>query len=219
MIKEFEKRDTTVAFDSFTSGYRFLEMYKAHYHYDVIFLDIEMPEINGIDVCKKIREFSSDSLVVFISNKEELVFQTFEVQPFRFIRKEAFENTVTSLVSSIIGKWKQNKGTLLQLQETGSNDIYSFSIQHILYIEAQRKDCLIVTTEGTCTFRCKLMELEEKLTAFRFIKIHRSYLVNYMHIFRIGKSSVILTDGSELPISRGKTEEVKQLFLQYSTIY
>ena len=161
LIQEFDKKGTTVAFDAFTSGSRFLEMYEAHYHYDVIFLDIEMPEINGIDVCKKIREFSSDSLVVFISNKEELVFQTFEVQPFRFIRKEAFENTVASLVDSIIYKWQQNKGRLLHLREKGSNDLYSFSISHILYIEAQRKDCLIVTTEGTCVFRCNLMELEE----------------------------------------------------------
>ena len=186
---------------------------------DLLFLDIEMPKINGIDVCKKIREFSSDSLVVFISNKEELVFQTFEVQPFRFIRKEAFENTVTSLVVSILNKWLQNKGRLLQLQENGSNDLYSFSIPHILYIEAQRKDCLIVTTEGTCVFRCRLMELEEKLADCHFIKIHRSYLVNCMHIFRIGKSFVQLTNGTELPISRGKTEEIKQLFLQYNTTY
>ena len=219
LIQEFDKKGTTVAFDAFTSGTRFLEMYEAHYHYDVLFLDIEMPKINGIDVCKKIREFSSDSLVVFISNKEELVFQTFEVQPFRFIRKEAFENTVTSLVVSILNKWLQNKGRLLQLQENGSNDLYSFSIPHILYIEAQRKDCLIVTTEGTCVFRCRLMELEEKLADCHFIKIHRSYLVNCMHIFRIGKSFVQLTNGTELPISRGKTEEIKQLFLQYNTTY
>ena len=218
-IQEFDKKGTTVAFDAFTSGSRFLEMYEAHYHYDVIFLDIEMPEINGIDVCKKIREFSSDSLVVFISNKEELVFQTFQVQPLRFIRKEAFENTVASLVDSIIYKWQQNKGRLLHLREKGSNDLYSFSISHILYIEAQRKDCLILTTQGTCVFRCKLMELEEKLADYHFIKIHRSYLVNYMHIFHIGKSFVQLTNGTRLPISRGKTEEVKQLFLKYNTTY
>ena len=219
LIQEFDKKGTTVAFDAFTSGSRFLEMYEAHYHYDVIFLDIEMPEINGIDVCKKIREFSSDSVVVFISNKEELVFQTFEVQPFRFIRKEAFENTVASLVDSIIYKWQQNKGRLLHLREKGSNDLYSFSISLILYIVAQRKDCLIVTTEGTCVFRCKLRELEEKLADYHFIKIHRSYLVNYMNIFHIGKSFVQLTNGTRLPISRGKTEEVKQLFLKYNTTY
>ena len=62
LIQEFDKKGTTVAFDAFTSGTRFLEMYEAHYHYDVIFLDIEMPKINGIDVCKKIREFSSDQV-------------------------------------------------------------------------------------------------------------------------------------------------------------
>ena len=63
------------------------------------------------------------------------------------------------------------------------------------------------------------MELEEKLADCHFIKIHRSYLVNCMHIFRIGKSFVQLTNGTELPISRGKTEEIKQLFLQYNTTY
>ncbi len=217
LIQTFAEKQTQVAFDTFTSGSRFLQMFEAHYHYDVIFLDIEMPEINGIDICKKIRTLSSDSLVVFISNKEELVFQTFEVQPFRFIRKESFSALLSPLVDSILKKWSQEKRTILSLQENGSNDIYSFSVSHILYIEAQRKDCLIATTEGECLFRCKLMELESRLADFHFIKIHRSYLVNSSHIFRIGKSSVKLTNGTELPISRGKTEEVKQLFLQYST--
>jgi len=219
LTKSFEKKQVHVAFDTFTSGLRFLEMFEGHYHYDAIFLDIEMPEIDGIELCKKIKSIAPNSLVVFISSKAELVFQTFEVQPFRFIRKEFYQESLSSLTDSIVRKWTEERSHLLHLEEPRSGDLYSFCVSNILYIEAQRKDCLIVTTEGECTFRCKLMELESKLSDQYFIKIHRSYLVNCKHIFCIGKNCVKLTNGLELPLSRGKTEEIKQLFLQYNTKY
>lgn len=210
-------RQTTVVFDTFSSGTGFLKMFDEHYHNDIIFLDIEMPEIDGIEVCRRIREIMPDSMVVFISGREELVFQTFEVQPYRFIKKKDFQEMLPALTEAVIEKWKQDKGTLLRLEEAGSGDLYSFSLSQILYIEAQRKDCLIVTTTGSFTFRCKFMDLEKKLTPYFFIKIHRSYLVNCRHIFMIGKNDVTLTDSTNLPISRGKTDEVRQQYLAYST--
>lgn len=63
------------------------------------------------------------------------------------------------------------------------------------------------------------MELEEKLADCHFIKIHQELPCKLYAYFRIGKSFVQLTNGTELPISRGKTEEIKQLFLQYNTTY
>lgn len=217
LIDSFTKRQVPVAFDTFLSGTKFLRMFEEHYHYDIIFLDIEMPEIDGIEVCRRIRRISPDSLVVFISSRDELVFQTFEVQPYRFIRKETFQESLPALTAAITEKWAQDKGSSLCLREAGSGDLYSFSLSQILYIEAQRKDCLIVTADGSHLFRCRLMELEDTLSAHYFIKTHRSYLVNCRHIFTIGKDHITLTNGVELPVSRGKAEALKQTYLRYHT--
>ena len=174
-----------------------------------------MPGIDGIQVCRHIRAQAPDSLVIFISNKEELVFQTFEVQPFRFIRKSEYQKLLPALVDAISQKLEEQTKHLIFITEPGSGDIFSFDIRNIFYVEAQRKNCLIVTTVGNSIVQCKISDMEEYLVPHGFIKIHRSYLVNCRHIFYIGKSTLQLTSGQELPISRGKVDKVKEGFRRF----
>ena len=174
-----------------------------------------MPEMDGISVCRQIRSLYPDSLVVFISNKEELVFSTFEVQPFRFVRKSQFEYMADSLTLAIKKELMNRNRQMIRIIEPLSNDIFSFDVGKIQYVEAQGRKCDIVTTENRTTVACKFMDLEKLLLQYQFIKIHRSYLVNSACIFHIQKSSVILNDYTELPISRGKQEEVKELFIKF----
>ena len=216
LADEFAKCNTAVAFDFFTDSEDFLSMFESHFNYDIIFLDIEMPNIDGISVCRKIRQLSKDALVIFISNKEELVFQTFEVQPFRFIRKSELKELCPSLVDSIINELKRRSPQTFTIIENNGGDVLSFDARNIIYVEAQRKECKIVTTSGDSTVKMKLMDLEEKLESFHFVRIHRSFLVNMDYIFRITKNSIILTSGEELPISRGSSDTLKQLFINYS---
>ncbi len=216
LANTFKIRNIDVAFDFFMSGEAFLLMVEQHFHYDIIFLDIEMPGMDGISLCRRIREISPDALVVFISNKESLVFQTFEVQPFRFIRKNELNEMVLSLVDSIISELNRRRQKIIKIEEAFSGDIFSFDVRKILYIEAQRKDCAIVTEDGLTTLRSKLKTLEEMLQNEDFIKIHRSFLVNMSSITKIQKDSVLLKNGHELPLSRNMREEVKQAFLNHS---
>lgn len=216
MMKEFADRNLSVAFDSFPCGERFLPMLEEHYHYDMVFLDIEMPGVDGITVCRRIREIAPETLVVFISNKEELVFQTFEVQPFRFIRKSQFDVLAPSLADSLSQELLRRNPSMLKIVEHLSGDVYSFDISTIRYIEAQGKQCRIVTGSTDTVVRCRLMDLEEQLAGHSFLKPHRSYLVNCRYIFHIGKTEVLLTDHSTVPMSRGKQDAIKQQFLLYT---
>lgn len=174
-----------------------------------------MPGLDGISLCKEIRKISPDALVVFISNKEELVFQTFEVQPFRFIRKSELRELTDHLVTSVISELQKRKPKTIKFTET-NGDIISFDARTIIYAEAQRKECRIVTTGRDEIIKFKFMDLENALKDLHFIKIHRSYIVNMDFISKITKNSVILTNGEELPISRGSSEELKQQFITYS---
>ncbi len=216
LAEQFSRANTAVAFDFFSKSEAFLAMFENHFKYDIIFLDIEMPGIDGISLCRKIRQLSKDALVIFISNKEELVFQTFEVQPFRFIRKSELNELCASLVDSVINELKRRSPQTFTIIENNGGDVLSFDARNIIYIEAQRKECKIASTNNTSTVKMKLMDLEEKLSSYHFVKIHRSFLVNMDYIFRITKNSVILTTGDELPISRGSSDTLKQLFIDYS---
>jgi len=215
--RSFEEHGLSVAFDSFIDGERFLEMLEAHYHYDMVFLDIEMPTVDGITVCRRIRELAPQTVVVFISNKEELVFQTFEVQPFRFIRKSQFDALLPSLTEHLCRELARHNPRLLTVVEKQSGDVYSFDIHGVRYIEAQGKRCRIVTGSTETIVQCKLMDLEAQLVGQHFLRPHRSYLVNCEYIFHIGKNELTLTDRSAVPLSRGKQEQIKQEFLEYST--
>ncbi len=216
LAETFAAKNASVAFDFFLSGDEFLPMIEQHFHYDSIFLDIEMPGIDGISLCRRIREVSPDALVVFISNKESLVFQTFEVQPFRFIRKSELKEMAAPLVDSILAEWSKRTSKIIRFEESPGGDVYSFDASKILYVEAQRKDCIIYTSKDQTSIRIKFMDLEEKLSGYNFIKIHRSFLVNMDAVSQIKKDSCLLTNGTELPLSRSLKEQVKQEFLSHS---
>lgn len=215
-VSGFQEKNILVAFDLFESGASFLDMFEEHYHYDIIFLDIEMPQMDGITLCRRIRQLSPNALVIFISNREELVFQSFEVQPFRFIRKSQFQDFLPNLIDALIEKLNEQSKKQIQFVEPLSGDIFSFDVQQILYVEAQKKDCRIVTTTESTLIHYKFMDMEERLTKEAFIKVHRSYLVNCKYIFYIGKDSLVLTTKEEIPMSRRRAEEIKEQFLQYS---
>ena len=215
LVRAFAERNRNLAVDLFADGQEFFSMFEKHYHYDVLFLDIEMSGLSGFEICRRVREIKPDMLVVFISGREELVFQSFEVQPFRFIRKGSFSQQCSALADAVIEELERRAEKIISVTEPLSHDIYSFDIRKISYIEASNKDCLINTTAGETRIKCKFSQLEELLRNEPFLKVHRSYLVNCSYIFYIGKTSLSLTTGVEIPLSRGRAEEIKAAYMRY----
>ena len=202
-------------FDCFTQGNDLLQKIEQGSNYQLFFLDIEMPGINGIEVCRRIRSRNENSLVIFISNKEEMVFQTFEVQPFRFIRKNHFHEELPALVQGIQKALARKKGIMLTLEEEHSNAVYSINMNDILYIEVVGKYCEITTPEQTLTIRYKLSDLAEQLAGYGFLQPHRSYLVNCRSIFSIENTELVLDNGMRIPLSRKRVKEIKEQFMNF----
>lgn len=216
LANEFGKYNIQIEFDIFNNGNKLLEMIDEHYHYDMVFMDIEMPEIDGISICRQIRKANEDSLVVFISNKDELVFSTFEVQPFRFVRKSHYDNILPDLVTALLTELERRNPTNIQIVEPRSKDIFSFDINKIKYVEAQGKNCVIHSTTNSTDIKISLSEIEALLDKYEFIKPHRSYLVNYKFIASIKKANIELAGGELIPISRNRIDAVKHEFIMYT---
>ena len=212
----FQKNKLPVHFETYQNSKKVLEkLSQNEQHYDLLFFDIEMPGLNGIELCRRIRHNHPDSLVIFISNKEELVFQTFEVQPFRFIRKNHFLKELDQLVLAIEKELAVREGIQISVQELHSSTIYTWNINQILYVEALAKRCQVVTEHGSTNLQYRFMNFEDQLTPHGFLKPHQSFLVNCKYISVIEKDAVLLDNGERIPLSRNRVSEVKQQFMQY----
>ena len=203
-------------FDCFLNGQELLRAISEGKVYQLLFIDIEMPGLNGIEVCRRIRAVNEECLIIFISNKENMVFETFEVQPFRFIRKSHFGDELPALADSIHQALAPKEETLLTLAEEHSSAVYSFRINEILYVEVIGKYSEIHTTTQTVSLRYKLSQLAEELVPHGFLQPHRSYLINCRYIFSIEKNVVILDDQTEVPLSRSRAGEIRKAFLAFS---
>lgn len=214
--KEFLTTEYHIMFDCYLSGEELLSACSSGKDYQVLFLDIEMPGIDGIELCRKIRLIYPNVLIVFISNREELVFQTFEVRPFSFIRKNHFKEELPILVRNLEQQWNLERGVLISIQEKNSPAVYSFNVNEILYVEALLKTCRVVAAHSEQIIRSPLSDFQEKLEPYGFLQPHRSYLVNYRYIFCIKKDSIVLDNKTEIPLSRRRISEVKQQFISLS---
>ena len=211
----FHDQKLPIVLDAYSDPRMLLKAVEGRRRYDLFFLDIDMPGLNGIELCRRLRAEGSRALVVFISGKEELVFQTFEVQPFRFVRKDYFREELPQLARDISRELRGRTESSLVVAEPHSKRLYTFETRSLLYIEALAKDCRFVTTAGETILTARLMELEERLRPHGFARCHRSYLVNCQYIFSIQKDTVTLDDRTVLPVSRGRAGELRESFFSY----
>lgn len=183
-------------------------------HYDLYFLDIDMPKLNGIELGRIIREKDPGAVILFVSAKEEYVFDTFQVNAYRFIRKSNFEADINEAIHTYCTKMNMlTPEYFLTLQV--QNEVYRIDLNKVLYIESKDKYLDVVTAEETLVIRYKISDLEKLLQTSHFLRIHKSFLVNCRYIYQIKGRQLFLDNGKDLPVSRYRVDEVLQKYMEY----
>lgn len=209
----FKKYDIEATTEIFKKA-KDLEERMKEQSFHLIFLDIEMPGMDGITFAKKIRGTNSRIDIIFISNREDKVFDALRVNPAGFIRKRRFLEDVTN----VIDQWMQNRSECersILLVQTGEGTI-SVPVDTILYIEGAGRDQKIFGSENTAPIliHSSMQKLEERLTTNGFMRIHKGYLVNYRFIKRLKDTDAVLTNGEEIPMSRLRVQEIRNRYLE-----
>lgn len=181
--------------------------------YDLVLLDIDMPQISGIDIAQKIRTKQTDTEIIFVTNRDELVYDTIKYTPFRFIRKFRFDMEISEALESFLKKVESNKKTKLFSTEHGKKVV---AITDILYIEVGSHKLTVYMQQECFVANGNLKDLEKEISQYGFIRIHQGYLVNFRCINIIGQKDVVLDDGTKLPLSRKRIEESKSKLMRYS---
>lgn len=186
-------------------------------NFQIYFLDIDLPNLDGITLGTQIRQMTSPSTcILFLSNKEDMVFRSFSVQPLRFIRKDHFFAEIDESITAILNFRKNHQPATFTIETDGK--LLSLSIPSIQYIESYGRNQLIHYDTHIYKTNSKLCDMEHTLEQYGFLKIHKSYLVNYRFIFSIEKNCIILDNHQTLPLSKYRVNEVKKLYHKWISL-
>lgn len=191
------------------------ELLAAALHYDIIFLDIQMEGINGIETARRLRERGSDSILIFITALKEYVFEAFDVAAFHYLLKpvckekflEVFDRAVWE---SAKGKKTQKKPLFVKTRERR----VKIEREHILYIESRARKAAIHTDKEILEIYATMNRLEEELDG-SFYRCHRGYFVNLAHIREYGSDSITLGNGENIFLAKEKYHEFVRKYMRY----
>lgn len=184
--------------------------------FDAFLLDIDMPELNGFQLTEEIRKYLPDAMVIFITNYEKYVYESFRVQPFRFIPKARLEEMLPDVLADMLTAIEKQEGKYYHVDN--QDGMESFLIKSILYIWHMGKYTYLERSDGkTSKVRKALKQVYEEMPKEDFLWIERGCICNLMQIRKISEGNVVLTDGTRLPISRDKLTEVKEQLRRYWT--
>jgi DNA-binding LytR/AlgR family response regulator len=185
----------------FYSGEELCAFIENGYVFDLIFLDIELKLINGIETCKKIRNEYKDEItqVVYISGKQGYAMNLFESRPLNFLVKPLNEEKIMKNVKKAIQL--AEKGNSFFEFKVGKTQ-YRLKLNDIMYFESNNKKIKVITINENYEFYGKIPDIMKMLPEKSFIAVHKSYFVNFLFVKESQYEYLILINGKSLPISK-----------------
>lgn len=184
--------------------------------FDAFFLDIGMPGLDGLSLAEKIRADNPFAKIIFVTNNTELANIGYLYGAFRYVRKFALEEELREAALSLKHEFDMQSEFLLL--KTPFGEVVK-AVNSIRYFEVKGHQVTAFFDDTEERVSGTLNEYEERLKSNGFIRIHKSFLVNFRFIEYVGKTAVKLTDGSTLALSRNRVSETKRKLLAFSRNY
>ncbi len=183
---------------------------------NVVILDIEMPEVNGFQLARRISEMKQDIFIIFLTNHEEYLFDSFNFRPFGFLIKPLKEEKLFDRLQEVQRRLSEHKKIVV-------NEISkkcSICLEDILYIESLGDDsCVYMVDSKHCITSQTLKEWQESLPEHLFGRCDRSYIVSYRYIEHIAKDSITLVGGASVRLSVRRKKEITDNYMEYVKNY
>lgn len=214
MLFEMEKKiNQEIETEVYYSGEELCNFLFKGNQYDIIFLDIELNQINGVEVGKKIREELKDELtqIVYISCKESYAMELFEVRPLNFIIKPFDKEKIEFVLIKAV-KLLDKENNFFEYKN--GNVTFSVPIKDILYFESHGRKVNMVLRDETKSFYGKLSLVEEQINNKDFIMIHKSYLINFNFCLEYTYEYVKMSNQQVLTISQNNRKAVREKLMQ-----
>lgn len=182
--------------------------------HDLIFIDYEFEEKgeNGLEIIKKFRKFQKKPKVIFLSSYPQVVFQSFEVDAFRFLVKPLEKEKLYKAMDDFLELIADDR--ILKIRIDGENCLYKE--ENLIYIEGCGKKCILYFADDRKEVLCNetLSSVEERLSDY-FIRCHKSFLANMEHIDSYNRTELTMDTGDKILISRTRYKKFIEAFTQY----
>lgn len=198
-----------VDIETFSSAESFLFHYIDNKDYDVLLLDIEMKKMDGVSLAREIRKTNKNVQIIFITGYSEYIAEGYDVEALNYLMKPLNKEKLYEVLNKAVIKIIQNEKHLIL---NTFDETIRISLHDIIYIDVDRNYTTIHSNKNY-TIKMTLADIEKELDE-RFFRISRSIIVNLKYINRVTKSDVYLTNGSILPLPRGKYESLNKAIIK-----
>lgn len=212
LIDLSKKYGISIETDVFFSGEDLTKTIK-NIFYDVIFLDIKMKDLSGIDVSRLIRNTmgNESTQIIYISGNTEYAIEVFEYDPFHFLTKPLNKEKIEKAFLKLIHKLNLKAEAFTY--KIG-HDTFKVPIKDILYFESYKREIIIYYGSKEDKFYGSLENIYLQLNKYDFLLIHKSYLINSIHVRKCTYKSVEMSNHIILPIAQSKRKEIREKQLE-----
>lgn len=212
-LREIED-DFKVRFNTFifNNGESFLMNY-VESKFDLVFLDIELGNENGIEVAKKLRDLDKTIIIIFVTNMSKYATAGYEVDALDYIIKPVNKYALSLKMSRIISRLQKNQTNSIVIKSI-NDEIIKVPVERIKYLEVDGHYIIYHTTDGEYKEYVTLKQAEKKINSSKFIRCNRGFLVNLSYVDSVKKDTCLIGKDA-LIVSRPQKNSFMKAFIEY----
>lgn len=199
--------------DGYSNGKVLLDEVKDGKRYDIYVLDVEVPDLSGVELGRRLREISDVCFIVFITAYPQYAIEGYDSRAYKYILKDEWENKLEETLKKIqkeIDDWNAPSYRI-----TINDRLEKIPVKHIYYAKKDGKNVEFYTRDGKSSIRKTLAQVYAELPDGDFIYVDQSYVVNMEHVMKLKNREVYMVNGDILPVSYPRLKQVKNSLSDY----
>ncbi len=183
------------------------ELIESNNKFDIIFLDIDMNGINGIETAKRIRTYDKQVKIIYITNYTDYTYSAFSVHAFAYLVKPIKEKDLHEQLDEVLSYIKEDKEYLMEF--ITNEGLVRVDLNKIYYFEYESRKVLMKTYDKTYILKEKISDISTKMKEHGFEMPHKSFVVNLYNVKSIKGYDIYMMNGSIIPLSQKKSTEFR----------